>query len=333
MNDFGGDLSKRWYIDYYLEGCRKRCWIVSKPLKTKVDRTKRELRKIKNLFVANYSYNLFDVLARMTLRPKSRQTYASDLKIFEEFFPKMKNIDPFDFKDYCVEKYHPNTVRNKIKNIKSVFQFGFDNNMLPDNPFAKLKSLPPKQDSDFHFPFTEYERGIIEPELLKNKELYLFTRFIYFTFSRIGEIQKIKVRDIDLRTRTIKFSAENVKTNKALVKPILKPLLDLILDYKILENPSSSYVFGYNLKPCFEPCQKNLPTSLFRAVLEKLKLYRKNETTIYAWKHTGNINAYLKGMDIKLIQKINGHASLETTEIYLRKLGLFLDKQAFDFEF
>jgi integrase len=103
---------------------------------------------------------------------------------------------------------------------------------------------------------------------------------------------------------------------------------------KILEQPSHYYVFGKkDLTPNFERAAINLPNRLHKEILIKLKMYRFKETVLYSWKHTGNINAYLKGMDIKLIQQINGHTSLETTEIYLRKLGLFLDKQAFDFEF
>jgi integrase len=158
----------------------------------------------------------------------------------------------------------------------------------------------------------------------------LFTRFIYYSFTRVKELQNLKVKDIDLRTRTIKIYAENSKTKKAIVKPIVSPLLDLILEYRLLQNPSNFFVFGYNLSPSFEPCQQNLPTNQFNALLKDLDLYRAKETTLYGWKHTGNVNAYLAGMDIRLIQQLNGHSHLETTEIYLRKLGLFLDKRAFD---
>jgi integrase len=328
LKDFKGDLSKRWYIDFYEGSERKRTWIKSKPLATIAERAKRELQKVISKQKPK-NYKLSEVLSKMNLRKKSIQTYQSDINLLESLFPDLIGIDAEAFKSYCIDKYHSNTVRNKIKNLKAVFAFGLECGILPDNPFSKLKSLPPVE-SDFHFPFTEYERSKIEPELLKNQGLFLFTRFIYYSFTRVKELQNLKVKDIDLRTRTIKIYAENSKTKKAIVKPIVSPLLDLILEYRLLQNPSNFFVFGYNLSPSFEPCQQNLPTNQFNALLKDLDLYRAKETTLYGWKHTGNVNAYLAGMDIRLIQQLNGHSHLETTEIYLRKLGLFLDKRAFD---
>jgi integrase len=132
---------------------------------------------------------------------------------------------------------------------------------------------------------------------------------------------------------TIKISSESSKTGKALIKPITKNLLDLILEYKLLNYPSNFYLFGKLLNSGAVKASVNYATFQHTKILKKLDLHRKNETVLYSWKHTGNINAYLAGLDIKVIQKINGHSSLQTTEVYLRKLGLFLDKTAFSIEF
>jgi integrase len=174
----------------------------------------------------------------------------------------------------------------------------------------------------------------LEPVLKKEfPELFLFTRFIYYTFSRVQELKELRIRDINLRARTITLKDEFTKTEKTLVKPIVSPLLDLILESKILNNPGHYYVFGKGLKPGPDRCPVNFATNEHKKILESTGIYRANETTLYGWKHTGNINAYLAGMDIKVIQIINGHASLETTEIYLRKLGLFIDRKAYEIVF
>jgi integrase len=329
LNDYGGDLSKRWYIDTFTEtGERKKLWIASKPLHTRAARAKKEIQKIIKLFKGS-DYNFATILAKMPIKKKSRQTYQSDINILLSYCPDLNSLDVELFKNYLVETYHPNTVRNKIKNLKAVFAFSVEEGYLKINPFKDVKNIAKQKDSEKNFPFTEYERSVLEPALKQFPELYLFTRFVYYTFSRIQELKELKVRDINLRTRTITLKADTVKTERTLVKPIVSPLLDFILESGVLNNPGHYYVFGKGLKPGAERCPVNYATNEHKKVLESCKIYRKGETTLYGWKHTGNINAYLANMDIKLIQKINGHSSLETTEIYLSKLGLFLDKRAY----
>ena len=332
MNNFGGDLKKRWYIDYYQEGERKREWIASRPLETREARAKRELRKILKLYIGP-GYNFTTILEKMPLKKKSRQTYKTDIKILLTYCPDLDKLDVKDFKQFLIGKYHPNTVRNKIKNLKSVFSYGVEESLLEHDPFKSLKNIAKQKDSESNYPYTEFERSKLEPALKEFPELYLFTRFIYYTFSRVQELKSLRVRDINLRLRTVLLHAGTTKTDRVLVKPLLSPLLDFILESGILNNPGHYFVFGKGLKPGADRCPINFATSEHKKVLESIGLYRTKETTLYGWKHTGNINAYLAGMDIKLIQRINGHASLETTEIYLRKLGLFLDKQAYEISF
>lgn len=332
LYDFGGDVSKRWFIDYFENNQRKRKWIPANPEKTKPERAKKELQKILQLYKGN-SYNLTTLVEKMELRPKSKQTYLTDIKILNDFCPDMKYFDQKEFLIFLKSKYGPKTQRNKINNLKSVFNFGISEGLINENPLADLRGTDKIVETDFNFPYSDFERSIIEPELLKNKGLYLFTRFIYYTFSRPKELLSLRVRDIDLRNRTVKILAENSKTKKIMVKPIFNPLLDLIIEYKILENPSSAFIFSNSLLPGFTKCPINLPNNLHRDLLKKLNIYRNRETVLYSWKHTGNIQAYLSGMDIKIIQKVNGHSSILTTEIYLKKLGLFLDKQAYQYIF
>lgn len=47
-----------------------------------------------------------------------------------------------------------------------------------------------------------------------------------------------------------------------------------------------------------------------------------NKYTLYGWKHTGNVDAYLAGIDIYDIMRQNRHHSLEETMRYLNSLGL-----------
>lgn len=270
----------------------------------------------------------------MPIKEKSADSYRSDVRIVQGLFPEL-DFTALQLKIALEGKYkNKKTAKNRFDSLKTILNFSKSEGLITYNPFdEKVKPIRINYESNSNFPFNDYERSIIEPELKKIPKLWLYTRFIYYTFSRPNEIINLRVQDINLRTRTIRIQPEFSKPGRTLVKPILKPLLDLILEFRILENPNSFYVFGDHLECSSFPCYKNHAANLHRKVLEKLNMYRPRETVPYAWKPTGNINAYMAGMDLKLIQQINGHKSIQTTEIYLRKLGLWLEKQAHDIVF
>jgi integrase len=52
------------------------------------------------------------------------------------------------------------------------------------------------------------------------------------------------------------------------------------------------------------------------------ELKLSSEYTLYSWKHSGVVAAYNAGVDIKTIQNQCRHQSLEQTDVYLKSLGL-----------
>ncbi|MEM9984802.1 MAG: hypothetical protein AAF804_06875, partial [Bacteroidota bacterium] len=79
-----------------------------------------------------------------------------------------------------------------------------------------------------------------------------------------------------------------------------------------------------DLKPGPDPWHRKNATYLHRLVLEDTGLY-DGKLTMYSWKHTGVCNAYLAGVDIKTLQSLLRHSSLDMTAIYMRALGLRVD--------
>jgi integrase len=337
LNNYGGNLSKRWYIDFEQKGQRQREWIPSKPLENRAERAKARFQEIcKGLSMGAGLTNL-EILERLLnkkeLRPKSKSTYWTDCKIFAAYFQhtpiaKISETKALEFYKHLKTKYTDKTVKNKINNLKAVFD------SHKHNPLGKLRGTYNIQESEFNFPFSEYERELIESHLSSfQPDLYNFTRFIFYAYIRPAELIKIKISMVDMVTRTIKIPAHISKTKKAGAIPIIKPLLELIQSKRLLMYPQNFYLFGSGLKPSAKQANKNEATTLHKLAMQELGIYRHRETVLYSWKHTGNIMAYLAGTDIKIIQQVNRHSSIQTTEIYLRKLGLFLEKSAFDISY
>ena len=69
-----------------------------------------------------------------------------------------------------------------------------------------------------------------------------------------------------------------------------------------------------------KPVSKNVMGNRYRNLIKDLKLGK--DFTLYSWKHSGVVAAYNAGIDIKTIQSQCRHHSLEQTDIYLKSLGL-----------
>lgn len=265
--------------------------------------------------------------------PKTKCGYRKALRDFADYFNgvAIKNIKAPQARKFQthLEKLHSEkTVKNKINNIKAVFS------LTKFNPLKSISATVVDDDSDFNYPYNDYEKAAIEAHLVENDySLYLLTRFIFYGFLRPKEIRGLEVRDIDLRNKTIRIRKEVSKNRRAGVIPLVKPLYDLIIQEGLTRYPAHFRIFGYNLKPGERKASPNLASNRHTSALKTLGLYRERETVLYSWKHTGNCLAYLAGMDIRLIQAINRHKSLQTTEIYLRKLGIFLNKQAYEISY
>jgi len=362
LHHFNQDLNKRWFISYGLYNdklrrlIRRKVYIPTNPknLEYRMELSRELIFEInkklnegilfqrskeKKLDTSNFMSVVEVLLSKMVdndlIVSKTRQTYISACKHLNSYlilnkmhYTEFNKTHLMGFLESMkASNNHKRIVRS---HLRSVFSILVQRDVLPVNPFLgsiKIKSV----ETDFNYPFSDYEKIRLEQYLQEYEpNLYLMTRFIFYSFIRPKELLSLRVRDIDLRNRTIKIKSSIAKNDRTETVPIVKPLLDLVLKSGIFSYPSDYYIFGDGLKPSRKKSAPNEPTNIHREALQKLGFYVERVTVLYSWKHTGNIFAYMAGIDIKLIQRINRHSSVATTEIYLKKLGLFLDKTAFD---
>ncbi len=348
LNKRGGDLSKRWYIDIQINGITCREWIPSQPLESREVRAKERFSQIikgVDIDISLFTHKpiksqlenfiqLIDSQPEKKFSDKTKSTYRTAIRVFFEYFKdkdykKLKPDDAKRFEGWLGKKYDSEkTIKNKINHIKAVFS------LTKYSPLNGISATIIDDDSDFNYPYTDYEKEIIEDYLKEhNPRLYLFTRFLFYGFIRPKELINLRVQHIDLRNKTIRIPKDISKNRRAGVIPLVKPLYNLIIKEGFCKYPGNFYLFGESLKTGEIKAGANYASRKHKEALEAIGIHRDNETVLYSWKHTGNCLAYMAGMDIKLIQTINRHRSLETTEIYLRKLGIFLNKQAYEIEY
>lgn len=213
---------------------------------------------------------------------------------------------------------------NYIEFYRSIFGMLVDKEVLQVNPFGKIKRA--KETCESHKPFNSVQvRELRKIMQVETPQLYLFTQFIYYAFIRPNELRLLQVKHVDLTNRLIYIpqkaaTGERLSKTKARYVEICASLADLLVEHRFLERQPEDYLFPSAKKPS-EPNRVTTMYYQHRPILEALGL-TNGKYTLYGWKHSGVIAAYMAGLDILTIQQMCGHSTVDMTYRYLRKIGL-----------
>ena len=230
-----------------------------------------------------------------------------------------------NFLDYeQTEKGLSNRTRNnKLAVFKSLFGALQKKGFSEINAFAdidKEKQLKPQ-----NYPFRAFHKKTLLPYMRENdRQHYNACLFQYYLFVRPGEIQNMKIEQIQWEQRQVVIP--NTNKSKAPRYPTISEAFEkVIIEMGILELNPSWYVFGKDGEPGTQKLGNNTLRERFRDIRDHFGI--SGNYTFYCWKHTGNLDSLLAGVNIKAIQKQNGHADIATTDIYLRSLGFEHNQQ------
>lgn len=249
--------------------------------------------------------------------PKYVELYRKDLEL--------KNYAENTIKNYCVQvdiflknfegKF---TEPSKINesNIKEwLLQFKTRNSMCHSISALKLFYLRTIK-QPFKFKYIEYPRSekklpkvidktflitkINEIQNLKHKSIISLA---FSTGMRVSEICNLKIKDIDSQRMLIFI--RNAKGNKDRVVPLSDKIVILLRQY-FKEYKPKEFLFNgqFDLQYSHRSCN------------EIVKKYIGNEYHFHLLRHSSFTALLESGTDIRIIQKLAGHASSKTTEIY-----------------
>ena len=259
---------------------------------------------------------------------KTVKAYGIDLKQFFSFY--YKNEDP-SFKPIINEfigilhtKYKPKTVKRKVASIKAFCSYLEEEEIIDINPFTKIKinykeplNLPKTISlDDISIIFTamyeelknndsEYQQGLA----LRN---IAAIELLFATGIRVSELCSLLDKNVDLKSKNIRILGKGAKER---ILQIENPdVLDILRKYsKFYQNQinTNGYFFVNRLG-------NKLSEQSVRLILNK---YRKKTNlgkhiTPHMLRHSFATLLLEEDVDIRYIQKILGHSSITTTQIY-----------------
>jgi site-specific recombinase XerD len=242
--------------------------------------------------------------------PKTKDNYLSHIKRFLESLGDKQIIhcNSSDFQTY-LDNYNFTSVSQQNQVINSI-------------RFLYKKVLDKKYDKvSFKRPRTEKKLPrVIDGEFIKT-QLFKITNLkhkaiLSLTYSvglRVSEITNLKIEDIDSKRMLIHI--KNAKGKKDRIVPLSRLVLDILRNYYREYKPKEYLFNGQNsLQYSVGSCQKIY------------KKYIDSKSSIHTLRHSSFTNLLESGTDLRIIQKIAGHSSSKTTEIYTHVSNKMLNK-------
>jgi integrase/recombinase XerD len=242
--------------------------------------------------------------------PRTRENYISHIRRFLASLGDKQIIhcNSSDFQSYLdAYQFKSTSQQNQVINaIRFLYKFGLNKkyDKVSFKRPKKEKKLPRVIDS-------EYIKDCLgKISNIKHKTILTLT---YSVGLRVSEIVNLKVLDIDSKRMLIHI--KNAKGKKDRIVPLSQKVLELLRIYYKEHRPIEYLFNGQNsLKYSIGSCQRIY------------KKYIDSNSSIHTLRHSSFTALLESGTDLRIIQKIAGHSSSKTTEIYTHVSNQLLSK-------
>lgn len=243
----------------------------------------------------------------LKLKGFSQQTVKAYLIHVNQFLDYIKKdvlkLEEQDVKNYLGwlisdKKLAASSIALKKAALKFFFEVILEKNLLTIKTPKIPKKLPEILTKD------EVRTLINAASTLRSK---LMMELLYSSGLRVSELVRLKVNDLDLQNKTgwVRAGKGNKDRMFILSEAVLKTIYQ--------------YLKHYNLKEYLFPGKNNtLTTRNVQKIIKQtvLKANIKKKITPHSLRHCFATHLFESGTDIRMIQVLLGHASLNTTEQY-----------------
>jgi len=277
-------------------------------------------------------------LAR-NLSDHTLRAYGADLAEFQGFFGPEKPISDYDRDDlrafldklFSKRKLKAASIKRRMACLKAMFRWLELEEVIPITPFHRLdlrirlpKSLPKSLSAtELQRLFTTaLSRGL--PPLF-GKETFSLPAFdaatnlvaleiLFETGIRIGELTALRLNDIDFETGTITIQGKGDRERRVFLtdRETLTRARQYLNLRKTADPTGKSQAFL--LTPRGTPIKDQRLRKLLRETAKAAKIER--HITPHMLRHSTATHLLASGVDIRFVQRLLGHQSIATTQIY-----------------
>lgn len=264
------------------------------------------------------------------LRKASMVSYISVAKIFVEWLTT-QNIHEMAshllnqrtcqrFMDELRDrpKFNNNTYNTYLKKYRACFAWMVDRGYCKENPFEKIKTLKKQEKIRQLIPVDARETVVNHVRTSKHPNYEIVMHLIFTSLIRPSEIERLQVRDVDLKNKCIHIPANKAKTHKdrdaALSDTCIALLIPLLSKPGILP---TWYLINSNYECGPDPCYHGMFKKHWMKIRKECGL--PDEMQLYSLKDSGITEMLEAGVSINQVKEAAGHADISTTNKYIGK--------------
>lgn len=265
---------------------------------------------------------------RKRLNPKTLKAYSIDLKQYRSFTSNAPEWYSKNILDQYItnlhKQYKPKTVKRKIASLKAFFHYMEYKEILQDNPFSKLdvrfrearilpKTIPFHSIQTF-LSVLYSQKDLASTEYRKRcciRDIAVI-ELLFATGMRISELCSLKPADIDLVNNTVLIYGKGAKERiLQICNPEVISALNLYQETFKEEISLCGYFFVNRL-------HSKLSDQSVRFMINYYSNLAgiEQHITPHMFRHSFATLLLEQDVDIRYIQKMLGHSSISTTEIY-----------------
>ena len=235
------------------------------------------------------------------LSPSTYEAYKTDLLQFEEFLKKdIINAETSDVMAFLSTIEKKSTLNRKLAAINSFFDFCIKSRFIKEKPKLKVAKIPKSLPKYMEYEEFKKKVSLIDKSSWIGKRDYAFLLFLYASGARVSEALETKRGDIEGVWLKIRYA----KGEKERMVPLPKNLISIIEDY-LKETPKKSDYLWINYKG-----EKLSRIYAFKITKKYLGV------SPHTLRHSFATSLILGGADLRVVQELLGHASINTTQIY-----------------
>lgn len=265
--------------------------------------------------IPKYTTEFRNEITRKGYRPNSIENYVYCLEKFLQHFESQVTepikINETQIKNYLGGFKEHNTQRANHSAIKCFYHYTLNQ----PNKFKYIEYCKRSSKLPIVFSVDEIQKLISACTNLKHKTIICL---MYSAGLRVGEVINLKIQHIDSSRMVINIL--DAKGGKDRQVGLNEPLLNLLRQYYKTYKPQT-YLFNGQNSPQYSERSIN---QFLKHYADKANLNKR----IYAHllRHTSATHMVENGTDINLIQRLLGHASVKTTNLYLHTSHTLINK-------
>jgi integrase/recombinase XerD len=256
------------------------------------------------------------------LSPHTIRAYELDLARFTQFLGKRGTVASCDktvIHNYVrhlfdVRALKEASVKRHLATLRSLFRWLEEDGQLAEDPFrgARIRIRMPKRLPRV-IARVDLRRLLLheQPPTFADLTAYVATELLFATGMRVSELAGLLDAAVDVDDGTITIIGKGNRQRRVFVPDDLKSLLR---DYRTARDRAASTAETFLVNSRGAAASAQMIRRLVRLHGEKSKV--RDRVTPHMFRHSVATYLLEEGVDIRYVQRLLGHRSISTTEIY-----------------